>query len=65
MQWLGHECDEGNRNQALLEGVLEREGEKTGSLRNKLQVEEHKSTLLRGRLAQAQAEQQQRDMATD
>ena len=50
---------------ALLEGVLEREGEKTGSLRNKLQVEEHKSTLLRGRLAQAQAEQQQRDMATD
>ena len=26
VQWLGHKCDEGNRNVALLEDVLEREG---------------------------------------
>ena len=48
---------------ALLEDVLEREGEETGWFRDTLQVKEHTVTLLRGWLTQA--EQQRRDLATD
>ena len=34
VQWLGHECDEGNRNVVLLEDVLEPEGGETGTSLN-------------------------------
>ena len=60
---MGHKCDAGNWNMALLEDVLEREGEETGWFRHELQVEEHKATLLRRWLTQM--EQQRRDLATD
>ena len=48
---------------ALLEGALGPEGEGMGWLCDELQVEGHKTTLLRERLTQAK--QQQRDLVTD
>ena len=50
VQWLGHKCNEGNRNVTLLEDMLEWKGEETGWLRDKMRVEGYKVTLLRGRL---------------